>query len=585
MPSSPPALFPARAWSDACTEARCLLRTVADRDVLSLVARDGYRFGPLIRALAPTALGLDHLLARPADHIDTPADLLRIAHELAAAVSAAHTLSLTAEIRALLTVGHDYTAVGFRLGLLGETPMTFQDAASRVRLSAERIRQKKVKLDRELRLAFAHKRPPYTPILDRALTALTEIVGDNLLSAADIEHTLRDRGVLTDDEHVSQIVSYARLMRRPAPTIAYFGPLAIVGSAHAIRDFQVVERDVRPVLDAMTRDFGATSIDAFHALLEQVLKRTIPRDHVLLALRALGERVEWIVPGEWLRLKRAPSRYRNYALKILAVAPEISLVELRRGLLRSHRIDSVPPAHVLVEILLRDLVDVDLTYDGVWLHAETPPDLETTLGYTDFVIARLLQMHGGAMTRLDLETMASANGIQKTTLSMSLSNSPIVDHVAPGVYALRGACVDPDTVADLLRLVPPRALRYNRTYGILDDGRVYLCQEMGTPNAEGRFNLNIPLDIRSELPDGVYRIRIPGKSKATVSEVSCSSRQIRFSTRAISPYSIDPGDFALFIFDPAVFKADLMIGDEDVIDRLPAVPTTPAIKQIVATPR
>ena len=212
MPQNPPTVK--LTCPDACVQARRLFEAVASPDLLERIASTDLRFGrplwPRRAFKVPPSLG--GLLDYPRPYDRSPERYLEISRTIAARLSAAHSLSLTAEIRAVLTAAGDYLDVGLHLGLLGESPLTFREVGDRVGCTRQYIQQKHAKLERLLAGTFARNRRQYTPVLDRAFDALCAVVGETVVPVTTVERALRERAILADTENVAQIIRFAAFM-------------------------------------------------------------------------------------------------------------------------------------------------------------------------------------------------------------------------------------------------------------------------------------------------------------------------------------------------------------------------------------
>jgi hypothetical protein len=524
------------------------------------ISAEDPRFGSLVRALGSKAADLRAVFAENAqlrNGLNTH-KILPIAGNISEVVVAAQKLSLSREILSVLNARTNNTGVILRLGLDGGEPMTLQQAGEVIGVTRERVRQKQQKLEQSIL-----KSKPFTPILDKALATLTQVIGANVMQVADVEKRLREEGVLSNDETVKQILRFARLKGRQGYQIAG----SFIGKPEALVQFEsLTDTQVRKLLDKMTKEFGAVAFDGLRDALLQTSSADLVDQQLPLALAALGEEIEWLEADSWLRLRRNWNRLRNFAAKILAVAPSIRIGDLRKGLQRHHRIAYVPPTRILGKMLESDLADFKVSFDGKIVSAANPPQPESQLSSVDLMVYQVLKSNGGVMARIDLETELRAKGMVKGTFHVAIGYSPVFDRIVKGVYAIRGAPLEPSIVDSLASKTVVRT-RLDRDYGHLPDGRIYLAQEMSKFAVEQAM-FGRPAGLRGYLADRSYAIHVEGDS--TPYEVRCSSDQIRFSGHALSTYGVEAGDFALLVFDLTKSTVELSVGDESVVEKLRA---------------
>jgi hypothetical protein len=439
--------------------------------------------------------------------------------------------------------------------------MTLQEAGEIMGVTRERVRQKEAKLE-----AVISKGKPYTPVLDKALLALGEIVGMDVSELSNTESALRSSGVLAERERVCQILRFGNFVGSCKYEISSFNGVEVVARSEVLRDFAAFRDKVRDTLDTMTRDFGAVPFEGLQDALEQGTIASNSARRILFALKTWGEEVEWLESNEWLRLRRGWSRIRNFAVKVLSVSPSMRVSDLRRGLQRHYRIRHVPQSRILGKLLASDLHDIGATFDGTWLTVSNPPDPLLTLSSVDLIVYEELKANGGVMARAALESAAKAKGMPGGTFHVAIGYSPVFDRIMKGVYAIRGVAIAPG-VAESLQKSTERPTALARDYGHLTDGRVYLSQEM-SQFAVDHAIFGRPVGIKDYVADGNYTINVDGQP--TPYEIRCSSSQIRFSANALKTFGVDPGDFVLMVFDTTNFVVDLSIGDENVVEKLTA---------------
>ena len=171
------------------------------------------------------------------------------------------------------------------------------------------------------------------------------------------------------------------------------------------------------------------------------------------AVRWLDEDIGWF----WI-----PDIARNRVLarldKILAVAGEIDLMELREAIARDRAMEGdVPPAPVLAA-LCDQLGDCELVDGGTRVRDTRPRDESDVLSAVEQGIVAVFRAHGGVAFGSDATRELAEAGVAERTVAAALVNSPLLRRLGRGRYALVGA-VDPTvdldgdtTVAELARV-------------------------------------------------------------------------------------------------------------------------------------
>ena len=226
----------------------------------------------------------------------------------------------------------------------------------------------------------------------------------------------RARVCLADDESAAQLDRLARLVRRIGRrTVEHWGVGLVSDVVAAATRESGDDVGERFVLDILTRDDG---------------------------FRWLHQSRGWYWNAEVPR-----NRLTNQIDKVLRVAPQISVTQLQAAVARNYRMEGqAPPVQVLAELcrqLPNRLVDGDVVRAEPRLH---PIDV---LADTELLFYEILDAGGSVMTRADLEESCRLHGMNRATFYVYLGNSPILVSPRRGIYALVGAPVSPDRIAEL----------------------------------------------------------------------------------------------------------------------------------------
>src|SRR5262249_21753157 len=132
---------------------------------------------------------------------------------------------------------------------------------------------------------------------------------------------------------------------------------------------------------------------------------------------------------QWFRLQARGSSLQTIMWKILAVAPEIQLGELRDGLTRHQRAPSAPPSEILRELCRQLGLQVDR--NTVRVHDTICP--EEHLSEVEFAFFDILRAKGPLLPTLELEKLCLQRGMNRHTFWVYLTYSPILAQYAQGV--------------------------------------------------------------------------------------------------------------------------------------------------------
>jgi hypothetical protein len=521
------------------------------------VRSDDPRFGKAVRSLSKSARTI-------ADALDIPVNIRKelscdeirqICHALLEGLVAASQVSIGSEIRSIFGESKSDLGAQFRLGLTGEAPMTLQEAGNRVGVSRERVRQKQEKID-----ALFSEGRPYTPVLDKGLRIIQDLMANGVDDRVTIEGSLREAAVLTDGDTVRELIAFGALKGGPVFSIYDRAPIDIILRGQNAEGLIKAIECVRRTAIERTRDFGACHVDAFVTALEsEGLSEWAVRVPMLLS--AVDD-VEWLEEGSWLRVKRKWNRIANHARKVFSVSPRIRVADLRRGLMRSHRIGQVPPRQVLGQLLVRELPDLGITFDGECLTATEPQRPEDVLAPLELQLYTPLAKAGGVMSREALESAALAGGMNFSSFHVMLGYSAIIDRLVKGVYALRGAAIAPGVVETL---APKGSFRQAavKDFGHQEDGSVWLVQKASAAVIK-TGTLTLPTPLKPYLK-GQYCLLVDGKR--AVQEASVSSGQVRLPRRMLAIMGTEPDDFVLLKFSPKEQTVAVSVGDESIVDR------------------
>ena len=281
-----------------------------------------------------------------------------------------------------------------------------------------------------------------------------------------------------------------------------------------------------------------------------------------LVREVLGTQTElrWLDPERtWFWLAgMARNRLTNHVHKILFVAMELHINELRSAISRPHRMAGVaPPRAVLLE-LCRQLPNITVTGEIVKLDATIIP--ERILSGTELCLWRILSRNDSIMDREGLETECMKEGMNQSTFYVYLGYSPIITRLARGVYGLVGAKPYPGLIESLTpNRIPGKSLI---DHGWTSDANIWIGYELSRPSILTGV-LGVPAAVKDFL-QGAFELRSidgAGFGKITVRDTSLWTLTKFFRRRGG-----EPGDILVMILDPASGTALVRLGDQELLE-------------------
>ena len=382
------------------------------------------------------------------------------------------------------------------LGWDGRDPRSLKAAGNARRLSRERVRQLVACLRDRLSESSA-----WAPILRRALDTCGRACPR---PAKQIAAMLQQQELATTPFHPHGLLTAAKILRvTHSFSLRRFG---VTDWLFQGEDEALLQKSLE-LVGSVIAARAVCSMNDLQAELREQTGQNVAED----TLR------EWIggtsgfhwVDGDqqWFRgttedgsrgRRRIGSRtFETILWKILAVAPEIQLGELREGLTRHPRFSSVPPSDVLRQ-LCRQL---GLQVDGDIVRVQQPLRPEDVLSEVEFTFFDILRVEGPLLPTRGLEKRCLQRGMNRHTFSVYLGNSPILARYAPGVYGLRGAQVASGEAEGLRpRLIRSRAVL---DFGWKQGGAAWIAYTV----TDGMLRSGIvvmPPGVRDTLGDGAW---------------------------------------------------------------------------------
>jgi hypothetical protein len=335
-------------------------------------------------------------------------------------------------VRQVVSARH-VDAIAMRLGWDGMGGATLEEAGEVVGVTRERVRQIQTRLEDAL------KPVAYVPALDRAIETLDRAADTFEPDAASL---LRREGITFDNFLPAGVVSAAKMLGRPYRFKV--GPDKISVQLPGDTKTKIFQRALRSLSDM---NHVASVLELQARILEAE-----GEEPPLETVRAFVERhpnVAWLDDNHswfWVRQGEGRNRVVGQIRKMLAVAGSLPLESLREGTLRHHRTkNTVLPRSVFEGLCRAAGLQVR---DGA-VSASKPIRVSKVLGRIETTMVDVLTSHGGVMRSTDLEDQCLKRGVNRHSFWVYLIYSPVLERVAPSVYALRGAKIDPVEVAHL----------------------------------------------------------------------------------------------------------------------------------------
>lgn len=452
----------------------------------AMVRADDPRFSALMRAAdaeARTAADLaERLLTRSQDPPEA-ALVARRVRQLSDRIEAKSRLTLEQELIEVFACTPKQRNRDILIGYCGWKDgrrHTLTDVGQRFKITRERVRQVCAKLTRK------PKNPStiLAPVMDRALAMIAARLPCH---ARQIEAELAEQKFTAVGMSVEVVLDGAELLGRPVPCkVVKVDPKREKGRGRPVsrRDSRVLIRpeqlDTVPVVVDLAKKEAYFHGLATVKMIEQAIASN-PRGMPLVRQTLmLIDGFRWLdEPSGWFRLLQICKHGLPKALdKVLAVASEVTLAELRVALSRNRRLwKEPPPDNVLLEFC-RQMPEVRV--EGNRIMADPPRDWREVLTGVEAKLVHMLKEHGPVMERGMMEDLCVSEGMNRFSFHAFLSWSPVIAQYGPSVYGLVGADVSQEQIDRLI--ADYRAGRPNHrvlhNYGRTDDGKVWLSYRL-----------------------------------------------------------------------------------------------------------
>lgn len=447
------------------SDARSLAVELLQRPHVAAITTSDVRFGGFVRAFHGRSRLFRDALASVLERAEVDERTEQSLGYLASVLVLADCVPLDVELGWIVSALRVQNPRGVMryYGWDGSGGSTLQVAGDLAGTTRERVRQVAAKI--EATLASGET---YAPVLDRSLALVDEAcLGTAFVSADRIERALFESGVATEGFRVEGLLRAAEILQRRIPwKLTKLGNSRLFVGPTGAQRIDAVHGAARGILERR----GVTTVAEVEAGVQATAEDAIESDVAAIVPTLPG--FAWLdEPTGWFWIGPAfGTRLGNQIRKVVAVAPRLTLGELRAGIARPYRMQGfAPPKRVLAALLL---ATGGYRLDGDTVIADVAPDWRQVLSGVERTFVDVLRKRGGFGRREDLEEDCLARGVKRSTFYVNLGYSPVIARLGPGVYGLRGTSVAPGIVDELV-LRKPRG-KVLQDYGWTPDGEIWL---------------------------------------------------------------------------------------------------------------
>ncbi len=516
------------------------------------------RLGVYLARISTEAANAREVAARILSNIEAevrPLDTSARIKELRARIVAASSMSLEQELASFVAhVKNERNREIYirRHGFNGRAAQTLESIAVNHNMTRERVRQ----ICNRAMIGFG-KEKAFAPRLDAAL----DFISANLPAlTVELSEKLRASGITDTAFDIESLADAAILFQREVPfMLEDVGERKLViASGGNASETNAAARKIITAARRKIEHWGAATIDDTCAQASPHL--SLP-ETVATHLITGQDDFEWLdEAGGWFWLKDVKrNRVLNRVAKILRVASDVRLGELRSGIRRHYRMEGfAPPQRVLAEMCRR--VGWCVVDDEGRVTAMKLPETLGVMGEAETIMHEILQAHDSIMVREDFERACLARGMNRTTFFVYLDNSAIIVRHARGVYGLRGADVEPGVIE---AMIPRRThSRVLKDYGWLPDGRLWLGFKLSQSIALNGV-CSIPVALSHYIQGEFQLVNVNGSFLNTF--VARNSSAWGFGS-FVRQRGGEAGDVFVIVFDLQSRRVTPHLGDETLLN-------------------
>ena len=515
------------------------------------ILSDDPRLGVEVSALHPLAETAKHageLLLKTAVEPSAARQKARQVREFIARADALRYIPLEEEldqiVAAIVGSGSAKEVVKTRLGFAGDEPATLEAAGRVGNVTRERARQ----LTKRFRDEVSRRGRVWTPALDGAVRVVADVLP---ATAEQVQQKLRDEGIAKRNFSLHSLMEAAEVFGIE-PKFEYDR-----GSSTLRREGQASAGPIVAAAHKLVTHWGATTVDDVEALLEEQGTKADPALIRVIVGSIRG--FAWLdAERGWFWIKgTARNRLLNQVEKVMAVAGSIALSELRDGVGRHHRMEGFRPPREVLARLCEDSGLYRREGDRI-VGGANLPDWRDVLGKIERGLVEILFERGPVMRKDELVQVAvGEKGLNRNSVSVYLTYSPVLERYAPGVWGLRGA---PVTAAEIQTLIPPR-VRYQvlQDHGWTRDGRIWVAYRLSPAVVESGV-LGTPAALRGVARGPFALFAEGGRAVGTL----VIEDNIWGISSFLRRWGVEAGDYLVITLDLSERKATIAVGAEDL---------------------
>ena len=456
-------------------ELTAAAKRLAQLPVAELAHGEDPRFAQLIRDVdieADTAAELaERLLARSQDPPDPPYAAEQV-QELIRRIEGMPDLTLEEELIQIFGSTPYERNRKILIGYYGwedGRQHTLTEIGNRFGITRERIRQVCAKLTRK----YKNIGTILAPVMDRALSMLDERLP---CAASTFEAELAEQGLTAINMQLESVATGAKLLGREVT----FRIVKVDADRLAVQPKEV--EATMAIVDLAKKEIyfhGLATVETIERIVAEKFPSGIKRELVTEVL-PLIDGFSWLDERrEWFRLVSIAKHGLPKAIdKILAVAGEVTIAQMRSAMSRNRRLwKSPPPENVLLEFCRQT---PGVRVEGKRIIADPPRDWKKSLTGVEAQLVAVLKEHGPVMERGAMEDLCVAGGMNRFSFHAFVSWSPVIAQYGHSVYGLLGAEVSQQQVDDLIakRRAKRLAHRVLDDHGRTEDGRIWLSYRL-----------------------------------------------------------------------------------------------------------
>ena len=428
----------------------------------------------------------------------------------------------------------------------GAPPRTLDSVGKEFSLTRERVRQIEERATRRL----ASLQPPL-PLVMKATKFIALSVPARL---ANISEGLRDSKLSKVLFDVDGLALATKLFRKDwrfeRVAIGNVALLCHIGESKKYRNAVLALR-------RRTSQNGCTSFAGLAADAEIPAAQLEKLKCIFLAL----PEVEWLDDEkDWL-LSNEPARNRlaNISSKVLSVAPQLQLSELRRALSRSRRLSVCPPGRVIARFV--EYFKLGSVVNSV-VFANPACALEVGSATIEGVMLRVLDENSGVMDGEAFAEKCIESGVNAISFYQYRHGSPLICPLGSGVFAKVGI-VPPIGLLEQI-VARRRSATRSSEYGWLPNGTLWFGFEL-TRLVITAGGVRLPRFV-ADLVQGAWDLKLADQTN--FGRAKCSEIFISSLSKAFLALGAEPSDLAVLEFDLKNRILQLRVGGPGLIDSL-----------------